>query len=192
MINESYKITDLYCQLYENYIEAKLTLKIVIKYYAFGVKENWNAMNETNCMDFLILGRLKRYLLLQTACFFDKNSKSVTFDCVLEKLGDKGKNINDEFHAIQREFSDFLNNIRNIRNKVIAHNDDQHTQLVPSKQYDIDNVPNETFVAIYKRLDILMNALIRIVPNSDQIRVEKFDFDPRIDFWFHLKRKSLQ
>ena len=70
MINESYKITDLYCQLYENYIEAKLTLKIVIKYYAFGVKENWNAMNETNCMDFLILGRLKRYLLLQTACFY--------------------------------------------------------------------------------------------------------------------------
>ena len=86
MINEQYKITDLYCQLYDNYVEAELTLKIVIKYYAFGETENWNAMNETNCMDFLILGRLKRYLLLQTACFFDKNSKSVTFDCILEKL----------------------------------------------------------------------------------------------------------
>lgn len=185
---------NVYKELFDDFFYAFDTLTMLNKYDKFAERQCWNEMTDENCMDFLIYERLKKLLLVQTRAFFDKDSNSTTFLSVINMLDSKSREeLNNEYKKIEDKYQVFLENCRLIRNKVIAHHDSLFlrnkisSQSEKSTEYNIDDVPTNTFICIYVELKSLLFEIKNKISRQFNCEIKSYDFSSRMDNWFRKR-----
>lgn len=175
--------------LYFKFYDAKATIHMVVKYYEFGEQQKWHRMDFSNCMDYLIIGRLKQWLIIQTTALLERNpyNRSIIFGSVINEMNCNHEELENELAKIKNNFSEFLENIRLIRNKEYAHNDNTYRGNLEKVSYDLDNVPNESFEMLYLSLEKLLLKMKNHFSNCEGLDIKDYEYEKGIDIWFNQR-----